>query len=154
MSGFLYMGAVVAVEEKRAWIMIVVTLVSYGVYLAVVLGGSGSGSGPLAQQPYETALLWTVGAAIAASIALHIIVTLVSPEEGKVKDQRDREIHRFGDHIGQSFVVIGAVAGLLLAMAEADQFWIANAIFLGFVLSALLASTAKIVSYRFGFQPW
>ncbi|WP_314245782.1 hypothetical protein [Streptomyces sp. DSM 40907] len=141
-----------AVEEKRAWIMIVVTVVSYGAYLAVVLGRSGSG--PLTQQPYAAALLWTVGAAIVASIALHITVSLLSPEEGKVKDQRDREIHRFGDHIGQSFVVIGAVAGMVLAMAEADQFWIANAIYLGFVLSALLASTAKIVSYRLGFHPW
>ncbi|MFI8451515.1 hypothetical protein [Streptomyces erythrochromogenes] len=141
-----------AVEEKRAWIMIVVAVLSYGTYLAVVLGRSGGG--PLAQQPYAAALLWTVGAAIAASIALHITVSLLSPEEGRVKDQRDREIHRFGDHIGQSFVVIGAVAGLVLAMAEADQFWIANAIYLAFVLSALLASTAKIVSYRFGFHSW
>ncbi|MFG2989594.1 hypothetical protein ACGFZK_09960 [Streptomyces sp. NPDC048257] len=141
-----------AVEEKRAWIMIVVTVVSYAAYLAVVLGRSGSG--PLAQQPYAAALLWTVGAAIAASIALHIAVSLRTPEEGRIRDQRDREIHRFGDHIGQSFVVIGAVSGLLLAMAEADQFWIANAIYLGFVLSALLASTAKIVSYRLGFHPW
>ncbi|MFJ9942854.1 hypothetical protein [Streptomyces erythrochromogenes] len=141
-----------AVEEKRAWIMIVVAVLSYGTYLAVVLGRSGGG--PLAEQPYAAALLWTVGAAIAASIALHITVSLLSPEEGRVKDQRDREIHRFGDHIGQSFVVIGAVAGLVLAMAEADQFWIANAIYLAFVLSALLASTAKIVSYRFGFHPW
>ncbi|GAA2634161.1 MULTISPECIES: hypothetical protein [Streptomyces] len=141
-----------AVEEKRAWIMIVVTVVSYGAYLAVILGGSGKG--PLAEQPYAAALLWTVGAAIVASIALHITVALLSPEEGRVKDQRDREIHQFGEHIGQSFVAIGAVTGMILAMAEADQFWIANAIYLGFVLSALLASTAKIASYRMGFHPW
>ncbi|MGY4394209.1 hypothetical protein ACVWXB_007508 [Streptomyces sp. TE12347] len=152
MSGFLYMGVVVAVEEKRAWIMIVVTVASYGAYLAVVLGRSGSE--PLAQQPYAAALLWTVGAAIVASIVLHITVSLFSSEEDKVKDQRDREIHRFGDHIGQSFVAIGAVTGMLLAMAEADQFWIANAIYLAFVLSALLGSMAKISSYRMGFHPW
>ncbi|MER7826237.1 hypothetical protein ABTX85_27165 [Streptomyces sp. NPDC096097] len=141
-----------AVEEKRAWIMIVVTVVSYGAYLAIVLGRSGGE--PLTQQPYATALLWTVGAAIVASIALHITVSLLSPEEGKVKDQRDREINQFGEHIGQSFIAIGAVTAMLLAMAEADQFWIANAIYLGFVLSALLASTAKIASYRLGFHPW
>ncbi|MFD7917585.1 hypothetical protein ACFV30_44170 [Streptomyces sp. NPDC059752] len=141
-----------AVEEKRAWIMIVVTVASYGAYLAVVLGRSGSG--PLTQQPYAAALLWTVGAAIVASIALHITVSLLSPEDSKVKDQRDREIHQFGEHIGQSFIAIGAVTGMILAMAEADRFWIANAIYLGFVLSALLASTAKIASYRLGFHPW
>ncbi|MFI1650969.1 hypothetical protein ACH4XT_29065 [Streptomyces avidinii] len=141
-----------AVEEKRAWIMIVVTVLAYGAYLTVVLGRSGSGL--LAEQPYAAALLWSVGAAIVASIALHIIVSLISPEDGKAKDQRDREIHRFGEHIGQSFVAIGAVAGMLLAMAEADQFWIANVIYLGFVLSALLASMAKLASYRLGFHPW
>ncbi|WP_327412105.1 hypothetical protein [Streptomyces sp. NBC_01233] len=141
-----------AVEEKRAWIMIVVTVVSYGAYLAVVLGRSGET--PLAQVPYAAALLWTVGAAIVASIALHITVALLAPEEDNTKDQRDREIHRFGEYTGQSFVVIGGVAGLVLAMAEADQFWIANAIYLAFVLSALLGSTAKIAAYRLGFQPW
>lgn len=141
-----------AVEEKRAWIMIVVTVLSYGAYLAVVLGRSGDG--PLAQEPYVSALLWTVGAAIAASIALHITVALLAPEEDKTKDQRDREIHHFSEYVGQSFVVIGGVAGLVLAMAEADQFWIANAIYLAFALSAILGSTAKIAAYRLGFQPW
>ncbi|MET9840577.1 hypothetical protein ABZZ01_22740 [Streptomyces virginiae] len=141
-----------AVEEKRAWIMIVVTVVSYTAYLAVVLGRSGGG--PITREPYVAALLWTVGSAIAASIALHITVALLSPEEGRTKDQRDREIHHFGEHIGQSFVVVGGVAALVLAMAEADRFWIANAVYLAFVLSALLGSTAKIVAYRTGFQPW
>ncbi|MFJ9550626.1 hypothetical protein [Streptomyces erythrochromogenes] len=141
-----------AVEEKRAWIMIVVTVVSYAVYLALVLGRSGDGR--IAEEPYVAALLWTVGSAIVASILLHITVSLLTPEDGRIKDQRDREIHHFGDHIGQSFVVIGGVAGLVLAMAEADQFWIANAIYLAFVLSALLGSTAKIFAYRTGFQPW
>ena len=70
------------------------------------------------------------------------------------KDQRDREIHRFGEYIGQSFVVIGGVAALVLAMAEADHFWIANAIYLAFVLSSVLGCAAKIVAYRRGFQPW
>ncbi|WP_200904378.1 hypothetical protein [Streptomyces yangpuensis] len=141
-----------AVEEKRAWIMIVVTVVSYAVYLALVLGRSGDG--PIAEEPYVAALLWTVGSAIVASIVLHIAVALLSPEEGRTKDQRDREIHHFGEHVGQSFVAIGGVAGLILAMAEADQFWIANALYLAFVLSALLGSMAKISAYRTGFQPW
>ncbi|AQT70807.1 MULTISPECIES: hypothetical protein [Streptomyces] len=141
-----------AVEEKRAWIMIVVTAASYGAYLAIVLGRPGSG--PLAEAPYVAALLWTVGASVVASIALHLTVALLTPEEDRVRDQRDREIHRFGEYVGQSFVVIGGVAALVLAMADADQFWIANAVYLAFVLSALLGSTAKIVAYRLGFQPW
>ncbi|MCU7820941.1 hypothetical protein [Kitasatospora sp. DSM 101779] len=141
-----------ATEEKRAWIMVLVTLCSYAAYAAVVLGRAGSG--PLAATPYRAALLWSVGLAIAASIVLHITVSLASKESGRRKDQRDREIHRFGEYVGQSFLVIGGVAALVLAMARADHFWIANAAYLAFVLSALLGSAAKIVAYRRGFGPW
>ena len=75
---------------------------------------------------------------------------IFSPREAGKKDQRDREIYRFGEYIGQSFVVIGGVAALLMAMAEWDHFWIANVIYLAFVLSAILGSVAKIVAYRPG----
>jgi hypothetical protein len=57
-------------------------------------------------------------------------------------DRRDKEIHRFGEYVGQWFVVIGAVGALLLAVAEVDHFWIANELYLAFVLSALLSSVA------------
>lgn len=141
-----------AAEEKRAWVMLVVAIAGYLTYLGVLLGRPAGV--PLAETPYETALLWTVGGAIAASIVLHIAVTAFSPECENTKDQRDREIHRFGEYVGQSFVVLGAVAALALAMAGSASFWIANAIYLAFVLSAVLGSVAKLVAYRFGFHPW
>ncbi|GGX07639.1 hypothetical protein [Streptomyces chryseus] len=141
-----------ALEEKRAWSMLLVAIVSYAVFLALVLGRAGDE--PLARTPYVAALLWTVGGAIVANIVLHIALAALSPEDADTKDQRDREIHRFGEHVGQSFVVLGGVAGLVLAMAGSDQFWIANAIYLAFVLSSLLGSVTKIVSYRLGFHPW
>jgi hypothetical protein len=40
------------------------------------------------------------------------------------------------------------------AMAEADHFWIANALYLAFALSAVTESVSKIFAYRRGFQPW
>jgi hypothetical protein len=139
-------------EEKSAWIMGVVAVGSYSVYLAIVLGLAGST--PLTEVSYVAPLLWTVGASIAASIALHAVMGISSPRDAGKKDQRDKEIYRFGEYIGQSFVVIGGVAALLMAMAELDHFWIANVIYLTFVLSAILGSVAKIVAYRRGFQPW
>lgn len=146
------MGVAVAVEEKRAWSMLVVAVGSYAAYLWVVLGRPAGVA--LTRAPYAGALLWAVGLSIAASIAAHIAIVAFSPKEANVKDQRDREIHRFGEYVGQSFVVIGGVAGLLLAMAEAAPFWIANAIYLAFVLSSVLSSVVKVISYRFGFRPW
>ncbi|MEO8284187.1 MAG: hypothetical protein ABI568_12425 [Pseudarthrobacter sp.] len=88
---------------------------------------------------------------IGASIALHAVVGIFSPRDAGKKDQRDREI---GEYMGQSFVVIGGVAALPMAMAEWEHFWIANVLYLTFVLSAILGSAAKIVAYRRGFQPW
>ncbi|MGB2571904.1 hypothetical protein ACPFP2_26155 [Micromonospora citrea] len=93
-----------AFEEKRAWIMAVVAVVAYASYATVVLGRADGV--PLADVPYAAALLWTVGGAIAAAILLHIVVSIVSPEGANQADQRDREIHRIGEHIGQSFVVV------------------------------------------------
>ncbi|WP_371878828.1 hypothetical protein [Amycolatopsis roodepoortensis] len=141
-----------AMEEKRAWIMVVVTVFGYAAYLIVVLRRAGSG--PLVDIPYVAPLLWTIGAAIAASIVLNVAAAITSPRDAGRKDQRDREIGRFGEYIGQSFVVIGGVAALVMAMAELDHFWIANTVYLAFVLSSLLGSIAKIAAYRWGFQAW
>ncbi|AWZ10786.1 MULTISPECIES: hypothetical protein [unclassified Streptomyces] len=142
-----------AFEEKRAWVMGVVAVAGYAVYLALVLGRAGDGV-PLTEVPYIAPLLWTVGGAIAASILLHVAVAAASPGEADVKDQRDKEIGRLGEHAGQSFLVIGAVAALILSMAGADRFWISNVIYLGFVLSAVLGSVVKLAAYRWGFQSW
>ncbi|RSM41466.1 hypothetical protein DMA12_24410 [Amycolatopsis balhimycina DSM 5908] len=149
MSGLFYLDEVPQ-EEKRAWILGVAAIVSYAAYLVVILGRAGER--PLAEVPYVATLLWTVGASIVASIVLSILAAVISKDGGK--DQRDREIGRFGEYVGHSFVVIGAVAALLLAMARAPHFWIANAVYLAFTLSAILGSIARIFAYRRGFQPW
>lgn len=130
----------------------VLAVSTYVGYLVVILGRTGDT--PLVEVSYVATLLWALGISIAASIVLHMLMAMFSPKDTRKKDQRDREINRFGEHIGQSFVVIGGVAALGMSMAELDYFWIANAVYLAFVLSAILGSTAKIVAYRRGFQPW
>jgi hypothetical protein len=142
----------VAFQEKRAWVMALVSVGAYAAYLIAVLGGRPAGE--LAETPYVAALVWTVVAAVVANVLLQMPLAMAAPRDAGTKDERDREINRFGEYVGQSFVVLGGVAALLLAMVEADQFWIANAIYLAFVLSALLSSAAKIAAYRWGFRPW
>lgn len=149
MSGLFYLEGVTH-EEKRAWILGISAIASYAVYLVVVLGRAGGR--PLADVPYVATLLWTVGVSIVATIVASILAAVISKDGAK--DQRDREIGRFGEYVGHSFVVIGAVAALLLAMAQAPHFWIANAVYLAFTLSAILGSIARIFAYRRGFQPW
>jgi hypothetical protein len=139
-------------EEKSAWIVGATAVASYAVYLAVILGLAGAVS--VADVPYVAPLLWSIGASIVASIALQAVIGIFSPRDAAKKDQRDREIYRFGEYVGQSFLVIGGVSALLMAMAEWEHFWIANVLYLTFVLSAITGSVAKIVAYRRGFQPW
>jgi len=141
-----------ALEEKNAWFMGVIAIISYGVYIALLL--SAAEGGPIHTVNYVPALLLTIGAAILANVILNIAVGIAAPKASRRKDDRDREIYRFGELGGQAFVIAGAVGALILAMIEADHFWIANEIYLAFVLSAVLASVLKIVGYRVGFQKW
>ncbi|MBQ1028207.1 hypothetical protein [Micromonospora sp. C95] len=139
-------------QEKRAWIMLVVSVVGYAVYVAVVL--SRVGDGRLTATPYAGVLLWTIGGAIAASMLLEIALGVVNPRASRVSDVRDREIGRLGDHVGQAFVVIGAVSAMLMALAQWHWFWIGNVIYLCFVLSAVVGSLAKVIVYRTGVPQW
>ena len=139
-------------EERSAWIMGVLAVGSLGAYLAVVLGRRDGGR--LTEVSYVGPMLTTIGVSIVASIVLHIAAGIIHRRDGHLKDQRDREIHQRGEYIGQSFLVIGGVAALAMAMAEWPYFWIANVVFLCFHLSAITGSAAKLVAYRNGFAGW
>jgi drug/metabolite transporter (DMT)-like permease len=139
-------------EEKRAWIMLVASVVAYAVYVILILGRIDGRALP--DVPYAATLLWTIGGAIVAAILAEIAIAVVNPGAERTKDVRDREIGRLGDQVGQAFVVIGALAALLMALAEWDRFWIANVIYLCFVLSAVLGSVTKVVVYRGRFPEW
>ena len=129
-------------EEKTAWLYGFVALAGYLTYLGVVL---------LTGADYIAPLLWTIGGAIVVNIIGTIAISTVTP---RGKDQRDRDIYKFGEYVGNSFVVVGAVSALILAIIAAPHFWIANVLYLCFVLSALLGTVAKLVAYRRGLPQW
>jgi len=136
-------------EERRSWAFLVVAVVAYGVYLATVLAGAASA--PLVDVDYVPAMLWSIGSAIVAGIVLGIVLGIFTPRRDQPKDVRDRDIAQLGDRVGQSFLVVGGVAALLLAITEAPYFYIANVVYLCFVLSAVLGSVTRVVVYRRGF---
>ena len=136
-------------QERYAWVMLVVAPVGYAIYLAWVL--QGAAGAPLTGAAYQWPLLWTVAGAIVAGIVLNIVSGFFGRPGRTLVDARDKQISQTGEFIGTSFVTIGAVGGMILAMIGAEPFWIANTIYLCFVLSALLGSIAKIAFYRFGF---
>jgi hypothetical protein len=135
-------------EEKGTWVYLVVTVGTYGAYLAVILGRADGI--PLAEVSYVSTMLWTIGIAIVLSIVGHIAVAIAKPSEADKKDVRDKDINRFGEYVGGIVLGVGMVVPFGLALAEVEHFWIANAMYAAFVLSALVSTPVKLVAYRRG----
>lgn len=140
-------------EEKGTWVFLTIAVTGYAVYLFLVLPQFSAGT-PVDEIDWVTPMLWTIGGAIVAGIIGRILVEIVSPSESTKGDIRDKEIDRLGERVGNSFVVIGGVCGLILAMFDADTFWIANALYLGFVIAGVLSGVTKLVAYRKGVPTW
>jgi hypothetical protein len=139
-------------EERNTWVSFVVSVLAYVAYVVVVL--TRARDVPLTEVAYVGPLLWSIGGAIVVTILASIAVGLANRRDGHLTDQRDKEISRLGERTGQSFVVIGALAAMVLALLEADWFWIANVVYLCFVISAVLTSMTKLAAYRQDFSTW
>lgn len=141
-------------SERNTWSQLLASLGGTIVYLAIVLPQLWST--PVAEIDWVWPMVWTIGGSIVASIVISIAWGIIAgardPETEHRADQRDREIEWFGDRVGQAFLVFGALGALVLAMVEADWFWIGNSVFLGFFLSAFLGGLARAAAYRQGFQ--
>ncbi|GIH22809.1 hypothetical protein Aph01nite_11190 [Acrocarpospora phusangensis] len=136
-------------EEKRTWIYVVVAAGVAVVYFATVLSKvPGTDVSTIA---YVWPMLTAIGVGIAANIVLNIIAAVLSPREADKTDERDKQINRLGEYVGFYVMSIAALVPLGLAMAEIEQFWIANTLYLAFILAALASSIVKIVAYRRGF---
>jgi hypothetical protein len=135
-------------EEKRSWIYAVVAAGVSAVYFVTVL--SKVPGADVATIAYVRPMLTAIGAAIGLSIVASIAAVIASPREADRTDERDRQIHRLGEYVGFYVMSIAAIVPLALAMAEVAHFWIANALYLAFVLAALASSIVKIVLYRRG----
>lgn len=136
-------------EEKRAWIYVVTATVAPVVYFATILGRVPGTD--VAKISYVWPMLTAVGVAIALNIVASIVAAIASPKEADKTDERDKQINRFGEYVGFYVMSVCAIVPLGLAMANAEQFWIANTLYLAFVLAALTSSIVKIVAYRRGF---
>ncbi|HET7014075.1 MAG TPA: hypothetical protein VFI65_09195 [Streptosporangiaceae bacterium] len=135
-------------EEKGTWAYLVATIGTYAVYLAIML--TRLQSTPASHVEYVTVLTWTVSASIVASTIIRTAIETARPSESRRRDVRDKEIARHGEYASRWFIAAAAFAALILAMVKSDYFWIANVIYLGFVLWAVSSSVLRLVAYRRG----
>jgi hypothetical protein len=105
---------------------------------------------PAAQMSYVPVLLGTGLASIVAATVGRTLAETARPSDSRRSDVRDKEIYRFGEYASRWFIIGAAAAALVMAMAKWDYFWIANVIYLGFVLWAVVGSAVKLVAYRRG----
>jgi hypothetical protein len=139
-------------EEKSTWAVAAVTMLIYGWYFIKILGEAAST--PVSEIEYQGLLVAMVGVFIVLLIVSHVVIAAVTAAttggiEGS--DVRDHKIDRFGEYIGGYVLGAGMLVVLVLAMAEAEYFWIANAALGIMVLAELVASATKIILYRRGF---
>jgi hypothetical protein len=144
-------------EEKNTWVFAFIAPLGFIVYLVLLF--TQLDGAPLAEANYVPPMLGTILGAIVIGILGGIVVGIVTgitsggKDNGK-SDQRDKQISRFGDYIGSAFLVMAALGALVLSWFEAPHFWIANVLYLAFVLQAILSSVAKLVAYRRGLHQW
>lgn len=135
-------------EERGTWVYLVASVGAYVAYLVIILGRVGGVS--VAGVDYVSLMLWCIGIAIAANVVGRVLVEIARPSDSYKVDRRDKEINRHGEYVGGVVLAILMVVPFGLSLAEADHFWIANAMYTAFVLYAVTSSVARLVAYHGG----
>ncbi len=139
-------------EERNVWAGLIVSVLVIPAYVIVVL--LQAGGGPLTAVDWFPLMLWTIGIGIVATIVVSILWGMIAgakdPEGVGRSDIRDRDISRMGSRVEQGFLVIAGLGVIVLCAIGADVFWIANTMFLGFAVSAIVGGIARAIAYRRG----
>lgn len=139
-------------EERNAWAGLIVSPIALVVYVVLVL--QQAGGGPLTAVDWFPLMLWTIGGGIVATIVISVVWGILAgmkdPDGAGRSDIRDRDISRMGGRVEQAFVVVAGLGVIALCAVGADVFWIANTMYLGFAVSALVGGIARVIAYRRG----
>ena len=139
-------------QEKSTWVILTTMIVVYTWYFLTVLAEVGTTE--VADIDYQGRMLVTVLGVVVLVVIGSIVIAIASGRDADSSDERDKAINRYGEYVGGFVLTTGALGGLALAMVEAHQFWIANTILIGLVLSEITANVTKIVLYRRGVAAW
>lgn len=160
-------------SERTVWAYLVAVVLTSGVYLTVMVGRMLDE--PVAQIEWVVPMLWTLGASVLGSILLTILITIGGSvwaeiaaairsahtgtrdhrphvtEPETTTDARDEDIDVRAGRALTGVLSVGFVGALVLAMVDADTFWIGNLLFVAGTIGAIVETTTKIRLYRRGF---
>ena len=135
-------------QAKSAMLMTIALVVVYGIYFFVV--GSWATTTPADQIVYQPLMIAAIVPLVILAVLGHVVIALINPKEAAAFDERDRLIDLRGERIGAYVLAVGVFVGLVLAMVESAQFWIAQALLLAWVLAEISDNVSKLVLYRRG----
>ena len=138
--------------EKSNWVVLIVGVPPLLVYLAVIVPQVLSK--PITEVDWVQPMILAIVGFVVANVLGNVVAAASDPGEADKNDERDREIDHVGERVGNWLIIAGSIVALVLAMAGAAHFWIANALFLGGITGALLSSITKIAAYHGSFQRW
>ncbi|MBN6192009.1 hypothetical protein JQN58_34570 [Aneurinibacillus sp. BA2021] len=139
-------------EERNVWAGLIISPIVLVAYVVLVL--QQAAGGPLTAVDWFPLMLWSIGGGIVGTILLSvawgILAGMRDPDGVGRSDIRDRDIGRMGARVEQAFVAIAGLGVIVLCGIGTDVFWIANTMFLGFFVAAVVGGIARVIAYRRG----
>jgi len=169
-----------SMQERSAWIAAILVLTLPGWYFIHILDEAGTTAvaeidyqglliwnvGIMIGATIVLMILSTIGTAIGTAIGTEVTAAArgEKAEPGAAeaaaeaavkrldrKDERDVHIERLGNSVFGLVLSALVIGPLALAMAEREQFWIANSLYGALVIAGLTSAIVKVVAYRKGF---
>ncbi|MEV7632367.1 hypothetical protein AB0N64_08170 [Microbacterium sp. NPDC089318] len=139
-------------QERVAWAQLIASVITITGYVVILL--TQSHGRDITAVDWLPPMLWTIGGGIVLSILISVLWGIVAgvrdPHSATTTDIRDRDISRLGGRVEHSLLVIAGLGVLTLCAVGAELFWVANTMFLGFAVSALVGGVARVIAYRRG----
>lgn len=144
-------------QQRTVWASLIAFIAVGTVYAAVMIPRT------VGHTPDE--ISWVLPMAIAmGAIVVTIIVGAIASAIGHgiaasyrgeepefdEGDERDRQIEMLGNAKGLSLASFGSLGAIILAMNDADPFWIAHAIFAAGILAGIYGAAIKLRAYSRG----
>jgi hypothetical protein len=135
-------------HEKSTLAMTSILVLVFGWYFALVIGEIASS--PAREIAYKGLMVPVVILLVILAAVAHAVIAVASPTQTDSQDERDRLIGLRGQRVASYALATGTVAGLGLAMGEADTFWIAQVLLGALVTAEITEGATKLVLYRRG----